>query len=82
MSDESTPDAAACREVGSSVYQVFDGEGTVTLDGVERVPTRGDLVVVPSWCAWSFRAGTRFDLFRFADTPVFEGRRQHREELA
>jgi gentisate 1,2-dioxygenase len=72
---------AARREVGSSVYQVFDGEGSVTLNGAERRLARGDLVVVPSWCAWSFRAETRFDLFRFSDTPVFEGLHQYREEL-
>jgi gentisate 1,2-dioxygenase len=67
-------------EVGSAVYQVFDGSGTVSV-GTERwTVTRGDLFVVPSWQPVSVRseAGSTdsdagaLDLFRFSDTPVFE----------
>lgn len=61
--------------------QVLTARGRVTLDGVVRMLRRGDLVVVPLWRAWAFRAQTCFDLFRFSDTPVFEGLHQHREEL-
>ena len=33
---------------------------------------KGDIFVVPSWVAWSLRAETQFDLFRFSDAPVIE----------
>ncbi|WP_458117350.1 cupin domain-containing protein [Arthrobacter sp. D2-10] len=62
------------REVGSSVWQVFEGTGTVTLDGETRALAKGDLFVVPSWAAWSLQASVEgeFDLFRFSDAPIFE----------
>ncbi len=62
----------ARHEVGSSVWQVFDGEGRVSLGGVEHTVGKGDLFVVPSWVPWSLSATTRFDLFRFSDAPVIE----------
>ena len=40
---------APVRETGSSVYQVFDGSGTVTIGAATWTVTRGDLFVVPSW---------------------------------
>jgi gentisate 1,2-dioxygenase len=59
-------------EVGSSVWQVFEGEGVFVL-GADRHPVeRGDLVVVPSWVAWSIEAATELDLFRFSDAPLIE----------
>jgi gentisate 1,2-dioxygenase len=68
------------REVGSSVWQVFDGAGTATVAGEEHELTRGDLLVVPSWAPWSFAAHESLDLFRFSDTPVFERLHQYRSE--
>ena len=73
---ETTP----VRETGSSVYQVFDGSGTVTVGDTAWSVTRGDLFVVPSWEPFSVRseAGSTdsdsggLDLFRFSDAPVFE----------
>jgi gentisate 1,2-dioxygenase len=71
---------APVRETGSSVYQVFDGSGTVTVGEKTWTVTRGDLFVVPSWQPFSARSqagsadsdsGT-LDLFRFSDAPVFE----------
>ena len=60
------------REVGSSVWQVFDGTGSVRMgDQVHRLAT-GDLFVVPSWVPWSLTADDQFDLFRFSDAPVVE----------
>lgn len=59
-------------EVGSSVWQVFDGEGTVTLGGEEHPVGKGDLFAVPSWVPWSLHADTEFDLFRFNDAPIIE----------
>lgn len=60
------------REVGSSVFQVFDGEGVVTLGGTEQRLVKGDLFVVPSWVQWSLTANSQFDLFRFSDAPIME----------
>jgi gentisate 1,2-dioxygenase len=59
-------------EAGSSVWQVFEGTGTVTLGGVDHQVGRGDLFVVPSWVSWSLTAETGFDLFRFSDGPIFD----------
>jgi gentisate 1,2-dioxygenase len=60
------------REVGSTVFQVFAGAGSVVLGGVEHALDIGDLFVVPSWVPWSLQAETQFDLFRFSDAPIME----------
>jgi gentisate 1,2-dioxygenase len=73
-------ETAPVRETGSSVFQVFDGAGTVTIGDKTWSVTRGDLFVVPSWVSFSARseAGSTdsdsraLDLFRFTDAPVFE----------
>lgn len=73
-------ESAPVRETGSSVFQVFDGSGTVTVGGSSWSIARGDLFVVPSWEPFSFRseAGASdsdsggLDLFRFCDAPIFE----------
>ncbi|MFI5611651.1 cupin domain-containing protein [Amycolatopsis sp. NPDC051903] len=62
----------ARREVGSCVFQVFEGRGHVVLEGTEHSLDKGDLFVVPSWVSWSLRAETPFDLFRFSDAPIME----------
>ncbi|HET9649043.1 MAG TPA: cupin domain-containing protein [Microlunatus sp.] len=62
----------ARREVGSSVWQVFDGTGTVTMGDQTHRLAKGDLFVVPSWVPWSLAADDQFDLFRFSDAPVVE----------
>ncbi|WP_251152329.1 cupin domain-containing protein [Cellulosimicrobium sp. Marseille-Q4280] len=64
--------SAARREVGSSVWQVFEGSGAVVLDGEQRELHKGDLFVVPSWTEWSIEAREEFDLFRFSDAPIVE----------
>lgn len=77
------------REVGSSVYQVFDGSGTVTVGPEQWSVSRGDLFVVPSWQPFSVRSDAgrsdsdsgALDLFRFSDTPVFEALRAHRVQV-
>jgi len=62
----------ARRDVGSTVYQVFDGNGRFQLgDDFTEVGT-GDLVVVPSWTEWSIEADTDFDVFAFSDAPIVE----------
>ncbi|GAB2739878.1 cupin domain-containing protein [Nocardioides pakistanensis] len=83
-------ETAPVREVGSSVYQVFDGSGTVIVGSEQWTVTRGDLFVVPSWQPFSVRseAGSTdsdsgaLDLFRFSDSPVFEALGLHRTQPA
>ncbi len=73
-------ETAPLRETGSSVVQVFDGSGEVTVGDKSWSVTRGDLFVVPSWEPWSARSEAgpsdsdsgALDLFRFSDAPVFE----------
>lgn len=60
------------REVGSTVFQVFEGRGAVVMNGETRKLEKGDIFVIPSWVAWSLQAETQFDLFRFSDAPIIE----------
>ncbi|MYW05494.1 cupin domain-containing protein [Streptomyces sp. SID3343] len=60
------------RTVGSSVWQVFSGAGTVRLDGTEFEVVEGDMVAVPSWCPFGVVTGAGMDLFAFSDAPAFE----------
>lgn len=60
------------REVGSSVFQVFDGAGTFLIDDEEHRVERGDMVVVPSWRSMSLTTEDGLDLFRFGDQPIME----------
>ncbi len=74
----------ARREVGSSVFQVFDGEGCVTVGERSWQVRRGDMFVVPSWASFQARADAgqaSLDLFRFSDTPIFEALHQQRSEV-
>ncbi len=83
-------ETAPVKETGSSVFQVFDGSGTVTVGDQTWSVTRGDLFVVPSWQSFSTRseAGSTdsdsgaLDLFRFSDSPVFESLQLQRMEIA
>lgn len=60
------------REVGSSVFQVFEGWGEATLGDATHRLEKGDLFVIPSWVPWSIGAETQLDLFRFSDAPIME----------
>jgi len=60
------------QDVGSSVWQVFQGHGSIVLGDQTHQLTKGDLFVVPSWVPWSLQAETGFDLFRFSDAPIIE----------
>ncbi|MGV9292920.1 cupin domain-containing protein [Amycolatopsis sp. NPDC003676] len=81
-------ETAPVRETGSSVCQVFDGSGTVTVGDTSWTVSRGDLFVVPSWQPLSVKseAGATdsdsgaLDLFRFSDAPVFEALHLDRQE--
>lgn len=65
-------ETATRREVGSTVFQVFEGRGAVVMGGVTHKVEKGDIFVIPSWVAWSLQAETQFDLFRFSDAPIIE----------
>lgn len=82
-------ETAPRREVGSSVFQVFDGAGTVTVGDHTWTVGRGDLFVVPSWQPLSIRSEASrddsdsgaLDLFRFSDTPIFAALHRDRVEV-
>lgn len=73
-------ETAPQREAGSSVFQVFDGGGVVTIGDQAWTVGRGDLFVVPSWQPLSIRSDASttdsdsgsLDLFRFSDSPLLE----------
>ena len=71
------------REVGSSVYQVFDGTGSVSVGESTWTVNRADLFVVPSWAPFTARAtdAGSLDLFRFGDAPIFEALHSHRVQI-
>ena len=72
------------REVGSSVWQVFDGRGTVRVGDKQWSVNRGDMFVVPSWQPLSMVAeadAAGLDLFRFSDAPIFEALHAHRTQI-
>jgi gentisate 1,2-dioxygenase len=71
----------ARREVGSSVWQVFSGTGSVLVSGTEHCLERGDLFVVPSWAEYELTSGDGMDLFRFSDAPIFEALGQYRTHV-
>jgi gentisate 1,2-dioxygenase len=60
------------QRVGSSVWQVFDGEGSIELGGSLFDVQAGDVVAIPSWCPVRVCARSRVDLFMFSDAPVYE----------
>jgi gentisate 1,2-dioxygenase len=62
----------ARRDVGSTVYQVFEGTGRFHLGDDTTEVSTGDLVVVPSWTEWAIEAETDFDVFAFSDAPIVE----------
>jgi gentisate 1,2-dioxygenase len=63
---------AVTRTAGSSVWQVFDGSGTVLVGDQRYEVGRGDLFAVPSWAGLAFDTDAGLDAFRFSDDPVFE----------
>lgn len=83
-------DTRPLREVGSSVFQVFDGTGRVTVGEQTWSVQRGDMFVVPSWTPWSASAdsgqegsdSSALDLFRFSDAPIFDALHLYRSEKA
>ena len=60
------------REVGSSVFQVFEGSVRFTINDETHTVDKGDLIVVPSWSALTLATDDGVDLFRFGDQPIME----------
>jgi gentisate 1,2-dioxygenase len=75
-------ETVTAREVGSSVYQVFDGSGRVTVGETSWEIGRGDLFVVPSWQPLTVASEPGLDLFRFSDAPIHERLGLHRRDGA
>ena len=74
----------ATRETGSSVWQVFEGGGTVRVGERQWRVQRGDMFVVPSWQPLTMQcdgASASLDLFRFGDAPILEALHQHRVQV-
>ncbi|MGH3390719.1 MAG: cupin domain-containing protein [Actinomadura sp.] len=69
---------APVSEVGSSVFQVFDGTGQVTVGERTWTVEHGDMFAAPSWQPLQLATERGMDLFRFSDTPIFERLHQHR----
>ncbi|WP_216897263.1 cupin domain-containing protein [Nocardia alni] len=63
---------ATRRDVGSSVFQVFDGAATYHLGDRSHTVETGDLIVAPSWVPWSVETDSGVDLFAFSDAPIME----------
>jgi len=68
------------RETGSSVFQVFEGSGSVSVGDRRWQVKRGDLFVVPPWQPLAVMTDSGLDLFRFSDAPVLERLGLHREQ--
>lgn len=76
------------RRTGSSVYQVFQGSGRVTVGPTSWTVGHGDIFVVPSWQPFSVASDASgsdsdsgaLDLFEFGDAPMFEKLNLYREE--
>jgi len=61
------------RTSASSVWQVFSGGGTVTLNGQPLTVVHGDVIAVPAWTEFSLTAAEEgLDLFTYSDAPIFE----------
>ena len=78
--DRDLTTTAPRRETGSSVYQVFEGTGEVSVGDTAWQVERGDLFVVPSWHALTVAAYGGLDLFRFTDAPILEQLHQYRTQ--
>ena len=69
------------RKVGSSVYVVYRGRGSVTIAGQEFSLEPGDCFVTPSWSQVCFEPEETLDLFAITDRPLLEALALFREEV-
>ena len=68
------------RKTGSSVYVVFQGNGSSVINGVRFDWGPGDIFVTPSWASVDHQADERTDLFAVSDRPVLQALYLYREE--
>jgi len=68
------------RKTGSSVYVVFQGNGSSVINGVRFEWGPGDIFVTPSWASVDHEASERADLFAISDRPVLQVLHLYREE--
>jgi gentisate 1,2-dioxygenase len=60
------------RQVGSAVWQLFEGTASVSVGTQTWQVGTGDLFAVPSWAPVTITTPEGTDLFRFSDEPVYE----------
>ena len=60
------------QEVGSSIWQIFSGQGVVEIGDKRFEVAQGDIFAVPSWAPFSLAASSDLDAFTFSDAPVYE----------
>lgn len=70
------------RTSASSVWQVFDGTGRVTMNGQLQPLAHGDVIAIPAWTELRLEADAGLDLFTFSDAPIFEKLGLLRTEVA
>jgi gentisate 1,2-dioxygenase len=68
------------RKTGSSVYVVFQGNGSSVINGVRFEWGPGDIFVTPSWASVDHEASERADIFAISDRPVLQMLHLYREE--
>ena len=69
--NESRAETPPLRETSSSIVQVYEGSGAVTIAGETLRFTQGDIIAVPAWKRVSFESdpGRTMYLFRMHDRP-------------
>lgn len=70
------------RKVGSSVYVVYRGTGSVVINGEDFEWAPGDIFVTPSWASVDFTADELAELFAISDRPVLDATGLYREETS
>lgn len=68
------------RKVGSSIFVVFSGSGSTTIDQQRFEWEPGDMFAVPSWSVVDHEATQDSDLFVISDAPVMRALGLYREE--
>lgn len=69
------------RDVGTGVWQVFQGAGEAKVGEKRFTLEAGDVFVVPSWVPWQISATSTLDLFHFSDAPIIERLHFHRSHV-
>jgi gentisate 1,2-dioxygenase len=75
-------DTPPIRETSSSIVHVYEGSGTVTIQGETLRFTQGDIIAVPAWKKVSFQSdpGRTTYLFRMHDRPLVRALNAYRAD--